>query len=93
MVGTDIENILQYQFKDPALLEEALHANGSIPSTSLKDPRKHRNKALALIGDAILRLVVVSDGIDGGKTLRKSFISSSEKNSISQHSTINLWIY
>ncbi|KAK1243570.1 hypothetical protein MKX08_001708 [Trichoderma sp. CBMAI-0020] len=69
MVATDIESILHYHFKDPALLEEALQAAAvSTPSTSQQDPRKHGNKALAMIGDAVLKLVVVDDGIVGGKS-------------------------
>lgn len=81
MAATDVENILQYHFKDPALLKEALQADGSTPSLFREDPRKHGNKALAMIGDAILRLVVVNNGIDGGKPLRKSIISASKLHS------------
>ncbi|EHK50582.1 hypothetical protein TRIATDRAFT_83455 [Trichoderma atroviride IMI 206040] len=68
MVATDIQSILQYHFKDPALLKEALHAGSSTSSTSRQGGREHENKALAMIGDAVLRLVVVDDGIVGGKT-------------------------
>lgn len=71
MAATDIENILQYHFKDPALLNEALQADGSTPSLSKENPRKHGNKALAMIGDAVLRVVVIDHNIVGGKTRRK----------------------
>jgi ribonuclease-3 len=71
MANATIEKILQYHFQDPGLLEEALQADGLTPSRSLEDPRTYGNRGLALIGDAILRLVVVNDGIELGKTLSK----------------------
>lgn len=78
MAVPDIENILQYHFKDPALLNEALQADGSTPSLSKENPRKHGNKALAMIGDAVLRPVVIDDSIVGGKTRRKSYQYSTQ---------------
>ncbi|KAL9471553.1 hypothetical protein ACSS6W_009494 [Trichoderma asperelloides] len=68
MADNAIEKILQYHFQDPALLKEVLHADGSTPTLSKDKPREHGNKALAMIGDAVLRLVVVNDGIVGGNT-------------------------
>lgn len=58
-----IEERLQYRFKDLRLLKEALVAQGSKPSTKRTDGRKHGNKSLALIGDAVFRLVVVDNGV------------------------------
>lgn len=67
----EIESILQYEFRDHALLDEALVASGARPSTSRNDARKHGNKCLALIGDTLLRLVIVDDGIIGGASTGK----------------------
>ncbi|KAM4055262.1 ribonuclease III domain-containing protein [Hirsutella rhossiliensis] len=67
----EIENILQYQFQDARLLEEALTAADAAPSKPPNNVRKNGNKALALIGDALLRLVVVDDGIAEGATTAK----------------------
>lgn len=64
-----IENILQYKFRDSVLLDEAITANGAGQSISRANARKHGNKALALIGDALLRLVLVDDGVKQGNTL------------------------
>ncbi|KAL7931258.1 ribonuclease III domain-containing protein [Trichoderma chlorosporum] len=68
MANQTVQDILQYQFRNPKLLEEALHAAGSTPKTTRQNPREHGNKGLALIGDAVLRLAVVDDGILDGKT-------------------------
>jgi ribonuclease-3 len=61
-----LEAILQYQFRDPSILEEALLADGAEPTNSATDTRKHGNKHLALIGDALLRLVLIDDSIIAG---------------------------
>lgn len=62
----EIENVLQYHFRDRALLKEALVAAGVDPSNGHKNTRRNGNKALALVGDALLRLVLVDDSISGG---------------------------
>jgi ribonuclease-3 len=62
----ELEAILQYEFRDPSILKEALLADGAEPANSATDPKKHGNKRLALIGDALLRLVLVDDSIIGG---------------------------
>jgi ribonuclease-3 len=62
----ELEAILQYQFRDPSILDEALLADGAEPANSATDAKKHGNKRLALIGDALLRLVLVDDSIVGG---------------------------
>jgi ribonuclease-3 len=61
-----IQRLLQYEFRDKELLEEALTAAGQTPSPVGRNTRGHGNKALALIGDALLRLIVVDDAIRGG---------------------------
>ncbi|UKZ83559.1 hypothetical protein TrVFT333_011368 [Trichoderma virens FT-333] len=68
MANQTVQDILQYQFRNPKLLEEALRAAGSDPTTTRQTPRTHGNKGLAMIGDAVLRLAVVDDGIIDGKT-------------------------
>lgn len=69
---TVIEDILQYQFRNPVLLNEALTADGAGQSRSRSNARKHGNKGLAMIGDAILRLVLVDDGVRQGNSLGES---------------------
>lgn len=58
--------------KDHALLEEALSAAGASPSVPMNDIERQGNKRLALIGDAVLRMVIVDDGIVAGKTTGRS---------------------
>jgi ribonuclease-3 len=67
----DLETILQYEFRDSSLLDEALVAAGAGTSKSPDNARQHGNKALALIGDALLRLVIVDDGILAGASTGK----------------------
>lgn len=71
MSSQTAQGILQYQFRNPKLLEEALRAPGTDPTTTRQNPRAHGNKGLAMIGDAVLRLAVVDDGIIDGKTTRE----------------------
>lgn len=71
MSNQTVQDILQYQFRNPKLLEEALRAPGTDPGTTRQNPRAHGNKGLAMIGDAVLRLAVVDDGIIDGKTTRE----------------------
>ncbi|KAH7117487.1 ribonuclease III domain-containing protein [Dactylonectria macrodidyma] len=66
-----VERIIQYDFKDHALLEEALSAAGASLSVPMNDIERQGNKRLALVGDALLRLVIVDDGIVAGKTTAK----------------------
>ena len=69
----EVERILQYKFRDHTLLDEALVASGAGPSRSPNDARRHGNKGLALIGDALLRLVIVDDGIIEGASTGKFY--------------------
>lgn len=71
MAANQVEQTLQYRFKDPALLEEALLAAGAGPKKA-KTARKKGNQVLALIGDALLRLVLVDDSVVAGQTPCKS---------------------
>ncbi|KAH7312768.1 hypothetical protein B0I35DRAFT_437708 [Stachybotrys elegans] len=62
----EIEEILQYHFEHPDLLEEAITAPGIYRREYLNYTGAHGNKSLALIGDALLRLVLVDDGVKEG---------------------------
>lgn len=66
-----IENILQYRFRNSALLDEALTADGCGPSKSRENARAHGHRGLALIGDALLDLILIDDGICQGNSLGK----------------------
>ncbi|KAH7184507.1 ribonuclease III domain-containing protein [Fusarium oxysporum] len=82
----ELEAILQYQFRDPSILEEALLADGAEPTNSATDTRKHGNKRLALIGDALLRLVLIDDSIIGGASRAESQkICAAEASNTSLH--------
>ncbi|KAL1967213.1 hypothetical protein VTN77DRAFT_3504 [Rasamsonia byssochlamydoides] len=59
-----VEEIIGYQFNDPAILREALQAAGFYSVTM--PSRIDGNKNLALLGDAALKLVLVSDGYKQG---------------------------
>lgn len=52
-----VEKILGYQFTDPFLCHEALQLAGFRPNSD-------GNRALAQIGDAVLELVLVTDGYE-----------------------------
>ncbi|KID86976.1 Ribonuclease III [Metarhizium guizhouense ARSEF 977] len=67
MAPHQVEQTLQYNFKDPALLDEALVAAGAGPKKA-KTARNKGNKVLALVGDALLRLVLVDDSVVAGQT-------------------------
>lgn len=52
----DAEDIINYMFAEPSLLHEALQASGCESPDG--------NKRLALVGDAVLKLVLVAEGHD-----------------------------
>jgi hypothetical protein len=58
-----VQDIIDYQFKDPALLWEALQSAGSNVTTISGTPchRPNGNRELAMVGDAVLRQVIVCD--------------------------------
>lgn len=58
-----VEEIINYQFTNPKLICEALLAAGSYLPGIVRFS-KDGNKNLALVGDAILQLVLVLDGYD-----------------------------
>ncbi|KAL7913656.1 ribonuclease III domain-containing protein [Trichoderma velutinum] len=92
MSNQSVQDILQYKFRNPKLLEEALRAAGADPNTTRQNPRAHGNKGLAMIGDAILRLAVVDDGIIDGKTTQSCHqICVAEISNIALSKTLNKW--
>lgn len=56
-----VQSVLQYEFRDPLLLEEALECDGSGVSSVGQGPKTrtfdHGNRSLARVGDQVLRLV------------------------------------
>ncbi|PGG98473.1 hypothetical protein AJ80_09534 [Polytolypa hystricis UAMH7299] len=54
-----VEQLFGYTFEDPSLLHKALHLAGSGGSLD-------GNKSLAQVGDAVLRLALVSEGYEKG---------------------------
>lgn len=60
-----VEEIINYQFTNPKLICEALLAAGSYLPGIVRFS-KDGNKNLALVGDSVLELVLVSDGYDKG---------------------------
>lgn len=60
-----VEGIIGYRFSDRLILWEALQAAGS-PVTSAGTRRfPDGNKRLAVLGDAVLKLVLVAEWYDG----------------------------
>lgn len=55
-----VEKILGYEFDDPSRLEEALRLAGS--GTRLPDG----NKPMALIGDSVIKMILVTKGYEKG---------------------------
>ena len=67
-IMADIQNLMQYKFRDHKLLDEALTAAGQDPTTERRNTRGNSNKALALIGDAVLRLILIDDAVRSGSS-------------------------
>jgi len=66
---TTVEKLTKYRFRDASVAEEALTAAGVAKSSGKQDTgqrRQYGNKRLALIGDALIRLVVVDDWYPSG---------------------------
>lgn len=59
-VTGEVENIIGYSFSDPLILWEALQAAGASRAAGSRH-FPDGNKRLAVLGDAILKLVLVSD--------------------------------
>ena len=66
-----IECIIDYHFTNSGLLEEAMQAAGASDSKKIAGSDREGNKRLALVGDAVLRLVILDewypDGTNTGK--------------------------
>ena len=65
-VTHDVERVIGHAFNDPLILWEALQAAGS--SVRSAGPRRFPdgNKRLAILGDAVLKLVLVTRWYDSG---------------------------
>jgi ribonuclease-3 len=57
------EDIIHYDFTNRAVLYEALRSAGALALTG-RPHRSDGNKDLAQIGDAVLRLILVTDGYE-----------------------------
>ena len=59
-----VENIINYNFNDPLILWEALQAAGSTSRSAGTRRFPDGNKRLAVLGDTILKLVLVQEWYD-----------------------------
>lgn len=68
-----VESIIQYKFTNSSLLWEALHTNSQHPTIGGQPIPPDGNKRLAIVGDAVMQLVLAADWYRGstnrGKTL------------------------
>jgi ribonuclease-3 len=68
MDATSIDDIINYHFRSEALRNEATLASGASVSDVNINGLAQGNKVLALIGDALIRLVIVDQGYVEGAT-------------------------
>ncbi len=73
----DVQQSLNHRFDDLALIDEALVADGT-HEKARDNAREHGNKALALIGDALLRLIIVDDCMTAGYSTGRSSIPAAQ---------------
>ena len=62
----DVERVIGRTFSDPLILWEALQAAGSIVRSAGPRHFPDGNKRLAIIGDTVLKLVLVTRWYDSG---------------------------
>jgi hypothetical protein len=65
----DVEELLGYHFSEPNLLKEALMAAGAPASDKHISNEKQDNRRLALVGDAVLRLVLLDNWYKSGANI------------------------
>jgi ribonuclease-3 len=65
---------LKYHFKTKTLIEEALLAAGASESRNDIEGLTEGNKRLALVGDAVLRLVILHDWFPSGTSTGKIYL-------------------
>ena len=73
----EVQEILNRRFDDLALIDEALVADGA-HEKARDNAREHGNKGLALIGDALLRLVIVDDCMIAGYSTAKQSVPAAQ---------------
>ncbi len=73
----NVQQILNHRFDDLTLIDEALVADGA-REKARENAREHGNKGLALIGDAVLRLVIVDDCMMTGYSTGRSSVPASQ---------------
>jgi ribonuclease-3 len=75
-----LENIIKYHFANPQLLQEALTAEGA--SQSSQGPAGNGNKRLALVGDALLRVVILDRWYPCGASTGEYLFSTEKETSV-----------
>ncbi|KAJ8610565.1 hypothetical protein MRB53_038470 [Persea americana] len=60
-MSQEIESQIHYQFTDKQLLHQALTASGAEDFDTIHSNQQRDCKDLALVGDALLRLIIVDD--------------------------------
>jgi ribonuclease-3 len=71
MTGHPVETIIQYQFVNRDLLNEALLAEGASVSNKDVQGDAKGNKRLALLGDSVLREAVLEPWYGSGESTGK----------------------
>jgi ribonuclease III len=67
-----VDQVIGYTFTDKSLRDDALVADYA----PVSDGSKEGNKRLALIGDALLQLVILDEWYPSGKSIGISLLSS-----------------
>jgi ribonuclease-3 len=67
----EAEEVIGYHFNNPTLLEEALQAAGAAASNPHTKGDREGNKRLALLGDALLSMMLLDHWYDSGKDTGK----------------------
>ncbi|KAL9033905.1 MAG: hypothetical protein Q9214_007289 [Letrouitia sp. 1 TL-2023] len=65
--AVDAENIINYHFRDPSLLDEAFQAAGSLMTSSGHRKFPDGNKRLAVVGDTVLQLALAETWYEGSE--------------------------
>lgn len=63
--STNAEQFIAYAFTDRSLLKQALVAAGSHELKNIYQQHDGANKALAMVGDALIRLIIVDQWYSG----------------------------
>lgn len=67
----ELEQLLNYTFADPTLLQEALQTKGNGITQIGERKIEEGNKRLALLGDSVLSVAFLTGWYEGGERRRK----------------------